>query len=81
MKQFTLRHIKTLEIIGVCMRIFSFSLVSWLGSKSPFLFVWVFNTLDALLLSWCSFIKRDQAYIMLNVFWIFVGIIGIYRAA
>lgn len=29
-----------IEVIGVIMRIISFSLVSWLGSKSPFLFVW-----------------------------------------
>jgi hypothetical protein len=34
-------------MIGVLMRIFSFSLVSWLGPESPFLFVWAFNTADA----------------------------------
>lgn len=33
-------------MIGVIMRIFSFTLVSWLGPDSPFLFVWVFNTID-----------------------------------
>ena len=36
------------------MRIFSFSLVSWLGPASPFLFVWIFNTVDAAMLSWCA---------------------------
>ncbi len=77
----TLKHIKKLEILGVCMRIVSFTLVSWLGPKSPFMFVWIFNTIDATLLSWCSFVKRDPAYILLNVFWIFVGIIGIIRAS
>lgn len=77
----TLRHIKVLEIVGVCMRIFSFTLVSWMGAKSPFMFVWIFNTIDAILLAWCSYVKKDPAYILLNVFWILVGILGIYRAS
>ena len=67
-------------MIGVLMRIFSFSLVSWLGPRSPFLFVWAFNTTDAVMLSWCSIIKKDRAYIVLNVFWIAVGLVGILRA-
>ncbi len=75
-----LRHIRALEMTGVLMRIFSFSLVSWLGPASPFMFVWVFNTLDAILLSWCAALKRDAAYTVLNVFWILVGIVGILRA-
>lgn len=75
-----LRHIRSLEMIGVLMRIFSFSLVSWLGPASPFLFVWVFNTVDAVLLSWCAWLKRDAAYTVLNVFWILVGVVGIWRA-
>ena len=77
---FILRHIRALEMTGVLMRIFSFSLVSWLGPESPFLFVWIFNTLDAMLLSWCSALKRDPAYTLLNVFWILVGLVGIARA-
>lgn len=80
MNAFVLRHMRALEMIGVLMRIFSFSLVSWLGPESPFLFVWVFNTLDAMLLSWCAALKRDPAYTLLNVFWILVGIVGILRA-
>ena len=63
------------------MRIFSFSLVSWLGPASPFMFVWVFNTIDAMMLTWCALLKRDRAYITLNAFWIMVGLIGIYRAS
>jgi len=74
------RNIRAIEMIGVLMRIFSFSLVSWLGAKSPFFFVWAFNTCDAVMLSWCSMIKKDPAYILLNVFWIGVGIIGMIRA-
>ena len=75
------RNIRAIEMTGVLMRIFSFSLVSWLGPRSPFMFVWAFNTTDAILLSWCSFIKRDPAYQLLNVFWIGVGIVGMIRAA
>lgn len=78
---FILRHIRALEMTGVLMRIFSFSLVSWLGPASPFLFVWAFNTVDAILLSWCAALKKDAAYTVLNVFWILVGLVGIARAA
>lgn len=79
--EFVFRNIKTIEIIGVVMRIFSFSLVSWLGAESPFMFVWIFNTTDAIILSWCAILKKDEAYTLLNIFWIMVGILGIVRAA
>ncbi len=78
---FITKNIRPIEMIGVLMRIFSFSLVSWLGEDSPFLFVWVFNTCDAVLLSWTSILKKDNAYTLLNVFWIGVGLIGILRAS
>ena len=77
---FVLEHIKKIEMTGVLMRIFSFSLVSWMGPLSPFMFVWIFNTIDAVMLTWCSTLKRDRAYITLNGFWILVGIVGILRA-
>ena len=77
---FLFRHIRSVEMVGVLMRIFSFSLVSWMGPASPFMFVWVFNTVDAVLLSWCAILKRDLAYSVLNLFWIVVGIVGIARA-
>lgn len=48
---------------------------------SPFLFVWIFNTVDAVMLSWCAILKKDRAYTILNVFWIRVGVVGIFRAA
>jgi hypothetical protein len=73
-------HIVAFEVTGVIMRIFSFSLVSWLGPESPFMFVWIFNTADAVLLTWCAMLKKDKAYILLNSFWILVGIVGILRA-
>ena len=75
------RNIRAVEMVGVLMRIFSFSLVSWLGPASPFLFVWAFNTADAIMLSWCAIIKKDRAYTLLNVFWVGVGVVGMVRAA
>jgi hypothetical protein len=80
MNKFVLTHIGTFEMTGVMMRIFSFSLVSWLGPESPFMFVWIFNTTDAMILSWCSILKKDRAYTLLNTFWILVGAVGIARA-
>ncbi|HEX5364053.1 MAG TPA: hypothetical protein VFW59_07270 [Gallionella sp.] len=77
---FVRKHMSHIEMVGVLMRIFSFSLVSWLGPESPFLFVWIFNTTDAVILSWCSVLKKDWAYTMLNMFWIMVGVVGIFRA-
>ena len=74
------RHIRACEMVGVLMRVFSFSLVSWLGPASPFLFVWAFNTADAVLLSWCALIRKDSAYTVLNVFWVGVGVVGMLRA-
>jgi hypothetical protein len=78
---FVVQHLRPIEMLGVLMRVFSFSLVSWLGPASPFLFVWAFNTTDAVLLSWCAIIKKDRAYTVLNVFWIGVGVVGLFRAA
>jgi hypothetical protein len=78
---FLRRHMRLFEMVGVLMRITSFSIVSWMGARSPFQFVWVFNTMDAILLSWCSLLRRDLAYSILNIFWIGVGAVGILRAA
>ena len=74
-------NIKTIEMVGVLMRVFSFSLVSWMGPDSPFMFVWIFNTIDAIMLTWCAILKKDSAYTVLNAFWILVGIVGIARAS
>ena len=81
MNRFVERQMKRLEMVGVLMRIFSFSLVSWMGPESPFLFVWAFNTVDAILLTWCAALKRDSAYLLLNSFWILVGLVGIARSS
>jgi hypothetical protein len=74
------RNLRTIEMIGVLMRIFSFSLVSWLGPQSPFLFVWAFNTADAVMLTWCALIRKDAAYTVLNVWWMGLGVVGMVRA-
>jgi len=77
---FIKEKMRALEMIGVIMRIFSFTLVSWMGPESPFMFVWVCNTIDAALLAWCAALRKDAAYTLLNAFWILIGIIGIVRA-
>lgn len=74
------RYLRSIEMVGVLMRIFSFSIVSWLGPASPFLFVWIVNTIDAVMLSWCAILRRDAAYTTLNVFWVGVGMVGMLRA-
>lgn len=81
MNAFILKHLKTLEMLGVLMRIASFTVVSWLGPASPFLWVWLVNTVDAVLLTWCAVLKADKAYTLLNAFWVLVGVVGIARAA
>ncbi len=80
LNSFIFANIRSIEMIGVLMRIVSFTLVSWLGPASPFVFVWTFNTVDAVLLSWCAILKKDHAYTVMNVFWIIVGFVGILRA-
>ena len=81
LNRFVRTNLKKIEMVGVIMRIFSFTLVSWFGPESPFMLVWIFNTADAVLLSWCAILKRDAAYTVLNLFWILVGVIGIWRAS
>lgn len=78
--KFILGNIKSIEMCGVLMRITSFTLVSWLGAASPFLFVWIFNSVDAIILSYCSLLKKDTPYTILNIFWVIIGIIGIVRS-
>jgi len=75
------RNLSTFEMTGVLMRIISFSFISWYGSESPFMFVWIVNTTDAVILTWCAVLKKDRAYTLLNAFWILVGLVGVFRAA
>ena len=41
LNSFILTHVRTIEMVGVLMRIFGLSLVSWLRQASPVLFVGV----------------------------------------
>jgi hypothetical protein len=50
------------------------------GAEKSVYICWIFNTMDALILTYCSTLKHDAAYITLNSFWILVGIVGILRA-
>ncbi len=81
MNRFIKKHIVYFELLGVMTRILSFSILSILGKDSPLLFIWVINTLDAILLSWCSILKKDKAYIILNVFWVLVSLTGIITSS
>ena len=74
---------KTLELlegIGVVMRIMAFGLLSVMGPKTPFLLMWVWNSLDAVILTYCAWERDNRAYILLNFFWLVVGIVGIYNS-
>lgn len=62
------------------MRIMAFGLLSVMGPKTPFLLMWVWNTFDALLLTYAAWERNNKAYIILNVFWMIVGLVGIYNS-
>jgi len=70
---FVIKYIKHIEMAGVLMRIFSFSLVSWMGGGKSVLFVWLLirQTRDTFLV---FYPKKESAYILLNVFWIMVAL-------
>ena len=74
------RWISVLEGLGVGMRILSFGTLSILNENTPFLAMWIVNTIDAILLTYCAFERHNKAYIMLNIFWMIVGIVGIYHS-
>ena len=78
--RFVLAHLKAIEMVSVLTRISCFGLLSWMGPGSPFFLVWAFNTLDAIALTWCSVLKKDAAYTLLNAFWIVIGVVGMARA-
>jgi hypothetical protein len=69
-----------LEGFGVGMRIFSFGMLSIMGADTPFLLMWIINTIDAVLLVWCANQRGNRPYILLNTFWLVVGLIGIWTS-
>jgi hypothetical protein len=72
--------IKWMEHIGVVMRVLAFGTLSILGPSTPFLLMWVWNTIDAIILTYCAWERGNKAYLILNIFWMLVGIIGIYTS-
>ena len=73
------RWLELLEGFGVAMRIFSFGMLSIMGKDTPFLTMWVINSIDAGLLTWCAWQRGNRAYIALNIFWLIVGAVGIFN--
>ena len=74
------KWIELLEGFGVAMRIFSFGMLSIMGASTPFLLMWIINTIDAILLTYCAWERGNRPYILLNTFWLIVGAIGIYTS-
>ena len=74
------KWIELLEGFGVAMRIFSFGMLSIMGKDTPFLTMWIINTIDAVLLTYCAWERGNRPYILLNTFWLIVGAIGIYTS-
>ena len=72
--------IKWMEHIGVVMRIIAFGTLSIMGPSTPFLWMWIWNTIDAIILTYCAWERGNKAYLILNIFWMLVGLIGIYTS-
>lgn len=72
--------IELLEGIGVVMRIMAFGTLSILGPNTPFLWMWIWNTIDAVILTYAAWERDNKSYIVLNLFWLIVGIVGIYTS-
>lgn len=72
--------LELLEGIGVVMRILAFATLSIMGKDTPFLTMWVVNTIDAVILTYCAWERSNRSYILLNTFWLIVGLIGIYNS-
>jgi hypothetical protein len=72
--------IERLEGIGVVMRIMAFGVLSVMGAETPFLWMWIWNTIDAVLLTYCAWERGNRPYILLNIFWLIVGVVGIWNS-
>jgi hypothetical protein len=72
--------IERVEGIGVVMRIMAFGLLSVMGKDTPFLWMWIWNTIDAVILTYCAWERGNRPYIILNIFWLIVGVIGIWNS-
>ncbi len=74
------KQIEILEAIGVVMRIMAFGTLSVLNKDTPFLLMWIWNTVDAVILTYAAWERDNRPYILLNVFWLIVGVVGIYNS-
>jgi hypothetical protein len=72
--------LELMEGIGVVMRIAAFGMLSVMGKDTPFFWMWIWNTTDALLLTYCAWERDNKPYILMNFFWLIVGAIGIYNS-
>jgi hypothetical protein len=71
--------LELMEGIGVVMRIAAFGMLSIMGKDTPFFWMWVWNTFDAMILTYCAWERDNKPYILMNFFWLIVGAIGIYN--
>jgi len=74
------KWIELLEGIGVIMRIIAFGTLSILGPNTPFLWMWIWNSVDAVILTYAAWERNNKSYILLNFFWLIVGVVGIYTS-
>ena len=72
--------VKLMENIGVVMRIIAFGTLSIMGPDTPFLLMWIWNTIDAIILTYAAWERSNRAYLILNIFWMLVGLVGIYTS-
>ena len=72
--------VKLMENIGVVMRIIAFGTLSIMGPDTPFLYMWIWNTIDAIILTYAAWERDNKAYLILNIFWMLVGLVGIYTS-
>jgi hypothetical protein len=72
--------LELMEGVGVVMRIAAFGMLSVMGKDTPFLLMWIWNTIDAILLTYCAWERDNKAYIIMNAFWLIVGVVGIYNS-
>ena len=72
--------LELMEGVGVVMRIAAFGMLSVMGKDTPFLLMWIWNTIDAILLTYCAWERDNKPYIIMNAFWLIVGAIGIYNS-
>ena len=74
------RWINFWEGIGVAMRILAFGVLSIMNKDTPFFAMWIVNSVDAIILTYCAFKRKNRPYMALNLFWLLVGIIGMWNS-